>query len=95
MEDRHTDLSGSRQKNHPDRTDDRDALQKAETDATGSQPAYKQDMTETELTFILHILFYPESVIRLHPYFVLLSFRLVLAFIEDVANYIEKKRETR
>lgn len=52
-------------------------------------------MTETELTFIRHILFYPESVIRLHPYFVLLSFRLVLAFIEDIADYIGKKRETR
>lgn len=33
---------------------------------------------------------YSESAIRLHPYFVLLSARLVSAFIEDVAGYIGK-----
>ena len=34
----------------------------------------------------------PKSVIRIHPYFVLLSGRLFSAFVEDVAGYIEKKR---
>ena len=33
----------------------------------------------------------PQSVVRLHPYFVLLSGRLFSAFVEDVAGYIEKK----
>ena len=43
----------------------------------------------------LHFSYKPQSVIRLHPYFVLLSGRLFSAFVEDVAGYIEKKRETR
>ena len=37
--------------------------------------------------------FYPESVVRLHSGFVLLPDRLLPAFVEDVAGYIEKKRE--
>lgn len=42
-----------------------------------------------------NVIFQPESVIMPHPYFVVLSVRLVSAFIEDVADHIEKKQETR
>ena len=37
----------------------------------------------------------PKLVIRLYPYFVLLSGRLFFVFDEDVAGYIEIKRKAR
>ena len=47
------------------------------------------------VVFMATVAFYPKSVIKLPPYFVLLSGRLFSTFIEDVAGYIEKKRKTR
>ena len=44
------------------------------------------------VVFMATVAFYPKSVIKLPPYFVLLSGRLFSTFIEDVAGYIEKKR---